>query len=92
LPIGWWLCSTMTSRRFGLIGTILAIPHDGDGSIWQRFGGGLSGIYRSYRKANECVYVNLDKEVLHLVGRSIWLQKWQHWLGILGRLIRLNEV
>jgi hypothetical protein len=44
--------------------TILAIPDDGDKRIpAASFGGGLSRIYRSYRKASECVYAEWGKEV-----------------------------
>jgi hypothetical protein len=35
------------------MGTILAIPDDGEMLIWVRFGEGLLGIYRSYRKGVE---------------------------------------
>jgi hypothetical protein len=42
--------------------TILAIPDNGDKDCGRCFGRGLSGIYRSYRKASECVYAELAKE------------------------------
>jgi hypothetical protein len=38
---------------------------------WECFGDGVLGIYRSYRKAGECVYAEWGKEVLQLVGQPI---------------------
>ena len=43
----------MTSRRFGLMGTILAIPDDGERLTRACLASRLLGIYRSYRKAVE---------------------------------------
>jgi hypothetical protein len=63
------------------MGTILAISDGGYVRIWLCIGGGLSGIYRSYPKAMECVYADRGKEVLQLAGQPVWLQKWQHWCG-----------
>jgi len=38
---------------------------------------GLFGIYRSYRKAMECVYAEWGKEALQLVDQPFYVQKWQ---------------
>jgi hypothetical protein len=51
------------------MGTILAIPDDGERLVLGTFGDLLLGIYRSYRKGLECVYAEWGKECLQLAGQ-----------------------